>query len=328
MDSATERKSDPTTTRWDKLSWGLAGICAIAPLLGAIWCVDVIPTHDGPKNLYAAHVGFHLDNPAYAAEFRAGKPLTAFGFAWLYGIFQKAFSWQIANALAWTVVIFCSACGFFLFARSLHPRRWPLGILGFGAAFSWSVFMGFPNYVASVGLGLAALAVGLGHSRSSWRRELSLGALILGTAIFHPLGGQVAGLGLLLGRLFDLEKGEKIRRIGVLFLIGSPAIAVTLASATSLGELGFLGMLNTREVRQSALESLENLGILFLSGPAWRTWPLVVVAFTGFVLALQSISKRKLDKPNRVVFILGLVMFAAAMLTPFHSDLWQYFSPR
>lgn len=328
MDSATEQTKASATVWRDKLIWFFVGVCAVVPLLGAIWCVDVIPTHDGPKNLYAAHVRSHLDDPAFAAAFKAGKPMTAFGFAWLYDFFEKFVRWQTANALAWTFVIFCSAAGYFLFARSLHPRRWPLGIVGFGAAFSWSVFMGFPNYIASVGLGLATLAVGVGHPRCSWRREAALAALLLGTCVFHPLGAQVAGLGLLISRLFSRQEGESIRQIGVLFLIGSPAIAITLGSALTIAELASLGVLSEREVRHSVLESLENMGILFLSGPSWRTWPLVAVAVGGFVYAFRGLFRRQLEKPDIVVLILGLLMFGAAMVTPFHSTLWHFFSPR
>ncbi len=298
------------------------------PPLAAIWCVDVLPTHDGPKNLYAAHVRFHLENPSYAAQFKGRYPVTAFGFGLVYGAAQTLLPWKIAYKVSWTVLLVGGAAAYYALVRSLDPRRWPLGILGFAAAMHWAVYMGFVNYLGSLALGLATLAYGLSSREWSGKKEWALAGLMLLTCAFHPVGAQLAGVGLLVYRTLTSQRGKRIRQLGALFLVGAPAAAVTIVSADILNDLHDKGLVMIAREWLPFREAATSFARCYLSGPAWRSLPLVVAAFVGCAYALVDLVRRRLDAKQIALLLVSMGAAAAALEAPLHGATWEYFSPR
>jgi hypothetical protein len=322
-----DRTSSPTSPR-DRAIAILAVALAALPPLVAIYCVDVLPTLDGPKNLYAAHVRFHLDQPRFAAEFEGLHPVSAFGFGVLYGALERLVSWKIAYQLSWALCILGMCAAFLVLARALHPRRWPIGVAGFGVAMQWAVYMGFANYVASLGAGLCALAVGLATPAWTVRREAAIGLLLLFACAFHPMGAQLAGAGLFAARALDTPPGLRLRRLGALCVLGAPAMFVTLASSASLDQVLAEGRIASKPLSLSARESLENFAVCFLPGPAARAWPLLACAALGLALGAADAVRRRRTSGEAALLLLGVGAAVAAMLAPFHGQAWQYVSPR
>ncbi|TFG95525.1 MAG: hypothetical protein E4H11_04905, partial [Myxococcales bacterium] len=83
---------------------GAAAVHALvlAAMLAALWCVDYLPTQDGPQHLFSVHAAHRLDDLrlGYGRWLEPGTPITNLGFAWVYGGLEHFFVWQRALALA------------------------------------------------------------------------------------------------------------------------------------------------------------------------------------------------------------------------------------
>lgn len=303
-------------------------LAAVAPVLYALWCVPVLPTHDGPKNLYAAHVFAHANEPAFRGDFERQLAVTGFGFAWLYAPLERVLGWRVAYQASITLLVLGVAAGHFALARALSPRRALLGLVALGAAMQWALYMGFVNYLGSLGLGLAALGVGLARERWSVRREVAIAALLWAACAFHPSGAQLAGAGLGLFRARTSPRGRRLREIGLLFLVGVPPMAASLVANDALATALARGVSSGVRVDLPLRELVENFRLCFLFGPAWRAYPPIALALGGIALALVRFARRETSKGEQIVLLLAVGMGALAFLTPWHGAGWQYFSPR
>jgi hypothetical protein len=303
-------------------------LLAFAPPLVAIFCVDYVPTHDGPKNLYAAHVFAHAHSPAFAQDFARGVPLTASGFAFLYGALEALFAWRAAYRVALAAIVVGLGLAFFALAGAMAPRRRLVAIAGLGAAMQWTFAMGFWNYVGGVALALAALAVGLARERWSARRELAVAALLWAACMFHASGAQIAVLGLAVFRIATVPAGRRLRDLGALFLVAAPIAFVGIVARDALADLRASGLATFPPLRMSLDGALENLRLCFLPGPWWRAWPIVAAGVAGLAFAAGSAARRKLAPRELALLVVGAASAIAAIVAPFHGSGWQYVSPR
>lgn len=304
-------------------------LVALTPLFASLLSIPVVPTHDGPKNLYAAHVLTHLSAPGYSAEYSSGGPVTALVFTALYGVLQPAFGWRVAYALGIAFGAALLPLGLFALTRAFDTRRAPLALVGAAAAYPWAAHMGFLHYVPSLGLGFVTLGVGLHSPRWSTRRELAVVALLVVTTLCHPFGAQVAALGLLTFRLANLQRGRVIRELGALALGCVPIGAVTLIANDALSDQGPQGT----PLALTAAERLESLTRWFLSGPLIRSAPALVLGLMGLAAALATAMaalRRRGPWDTRALALAGPITLGAAgtALVPMHAANWEYMQPR
>ena len=310
---------------------------ACVPIVYAIWCVPFLPTHDGPKHIYAGHVRSHIDDPAYAGEYLPSYPLTSFGFSLLYALFERVVPWQAAYALAWTLAILTLPVGVWQLARAFDPARALLGLFGVAGAIHWSVHMGFANYVPSVGLGLLAIGVGFAADEWSPKRELSVYGIMLLTCAFHPVGAQLAAVSLFVFRVLGARRGRIVRELGAMLVACAPAAAITILSAAALDDMRAQGLVRAEYVPLTPMERLENMSICFLSGPLWRSLPVLLMGLSGLAAGIFAISRwvardRKTGSPvdRRTVALLVLIAGCLYMTltSPMHSKVWEHMQPR
>lgn len=315
----------------------IAVALAAAALLYALWAAPFLPTHDGPKQVYAAHVRFHVGDPAFRDAFSPTYPVTSLGFGLIYGVLERLLPWRIAYNLAWTLVVATLPAGVWQIGRAFDPRRAPLVLLGIAGAVHWSVHMGFANYVPSVGLGFLAIGIGIGAPSWSLRRELSIYALMLVICVFHPVGAQFSALGLFIYRALGAGKGRLIREIGAMVIGCAPAAAITIVSADTLENLRQQGLIRAEPWPLSLLQRLENFTMCFLSGPLWRSLPVLAAATIGFAYAVVRLvsvvrSTRSVrDAQSRAtiaLIVVALAMLSAALTLPMHSREWEFMQPR
>jgi hypothetical protein len=111
----------------------------------------------------------------------------------------------------------------------------------------------------------------------------------------------------------------------------TPGMLVTFVTSEEVNETRLRVALEGGKttVMLPLLERLENFGLCFAGGPAWRAWPLVLLALSGVGWSLLAMARqRKIAAIELSVAVLSLAMAALALALPFHGEAWQFFSPR
>ncbi len=304
-----------------------AGLAAL--LVAAVWCVDYLPTHDGPQHIFAIHAANHLDDASngYGRYLELASPVTNHGFALLYAPFDRLLPWRLALRLALTLLVLLWAAGCFALARAVHPARGWLGVALSAAAFQWSFYMGLFSFQAATGFGLLVLALGYGAPRWDRRRRLLLSVLLLIQALLHVVPAIVTGAMLASLALFRAEPGARLRELARIALLGAPAAGVAaalsgvgLAALGDFNQQGATGWTNERA-------GFWTLAGCFVSGPAWRAWPLTLLALASPAVALAA-SRTRLRAEDRSLLAAGLLLLAAALALPLDLRAWDFFSVR
>ncbi|MBK6518755.1 MAG: hypothetical protein IPG04_32600 [Polyangiaceae bacterium] len=307
-------------------------VAALLPLWASLLTLPVVPTHDGPKNLYASHVLTHLGEAHYAEEYEASFAPTTLAFTGLYGLLDRLIGWRLAYAVTIGVGVSLLPLGVYLIARTFDARRAPLALLGVAAAYGWTSHMGFINYVPSVSLGFVTIGVGLAARQWSLRRELGVYALLTLCSLYHPVGAQIAALSLFVFRFLNLTPGRVVRELGAMVLGCMPAGLVTLLANDALNEQKAKGLTGLH-LDLTLFERLEGFTRWFLSGPLFRSVFVLAFAALGLGVSLARLG-RGARQPSawdgRSVALLAVAGFgiAGAMVAPMHSSVWQYMQPR
>jgi len=330
-DAPARREAGAATVRAAPREAGAAAVHAavLAALLAALWCVDYLPTQDGPQHVFSAHARNRLDDPqlGYGRWLEPGTPITNLGFGWVYGGLERFLPWRRALSLALGLQVAVWSVGAFLLARSLGPGRAWLGVALSAAALQWSLYMGLFSFHLATGLGLVALAIGVAAPRWSARRALALSALLLVQALGHVVPAIATGFVLAWLALLRAERGARLRALAQLAAIGAPAACVALALASvGLAKLGDYNQGTTAPVLGPGPAPWWALAKCFTSGPAWRAWPLTLLALASPALALASRSPRKVE--DRALLAAGASLLAAAAFLPLHIRAWDFFSVR
>ncbi len=302
-------------------------LLALIPLLIALFGVPVVPCHDGPKNLYASHLFAHATDDAFSHDFARSTPVTALGFALVYGALELVLPWRTAYAAAALLGVLMMPIGLTLIARALDPRRTALGLVALGAAWQWTSHMGFVNYAGSVGLGFIAIGLSLTHARWSLRRELAIYACILAACVYHPFGGQFASVAVFITRSLHSSREHVAREVGGVVLGCSPAVLVTLLAQVNVEDAAAKAPAQAG-LDLSFVERLEGFGRWFLPGPAGRSAFVLVLATVGLLATFLKLATGPRDRRVGALLGVSLIGLLGVALTPMHSQFWQYFQPR
>jgi len=303
-------------------------LLALVPLVAALWVAPFLPTHDGPKTLYASHVFWHAGDPAFAHEFTRSYPLTSMGFTLLYGPLERLFGWRIAYGLTWTFAVLTLPLGLARLAQAMHRDRSALGLVGVAGAVHWSVHMGFANYVASIGIGLFVLALGLEQGTWSVRRELSIYALMLFGCTFHPVGAQLAAVSLFAYRALGTTRERLVRELGATALGCVPALVITIISRDTLEDLRLKGKFIGRVVDLTWTERLDTFLHDFMSGPLWRVVPFLALGAVGLLASVKAWLHPRVERRTVALCTVGLIGLLGVVLAPMDSASWQFMQPR
>ncbi len=285
-----------------------------------------IPTHDGPQHVYAVHVANHLGDPARGWEswFEIARPVTSLGFAAVFGPLDLWLPWPVALRCTVAVLALFWAGAAYALARALHPERAWLGLALGGAAFGWTFYMGFFSFHLASSFGLLVLAWAIAKRPETPRQVALLAVLLGGVALLHVMSAAVTGC--VLAALYWRRAprgalGAACLRIAAIAL---PATAVALAlvwpGADSLGEPGTAPPPLTPAPWWA-------LAKCFTGGPAWRAWPLTLLALAAPLVAL---ARRRAGRSaeDEALLVAGGAALAAAAWLPMDLASWEYFAPR
>ncbi|NUP05803.1 MAG: hypothetical protein HOW73_07060 [Polyangiaceae bacterium] len=305
----------------------LVALAAVAPVV-ALLCVPVLPTHDAPKTLYAAHVWSHVTEPGFASEFRRTDALTNLGFPFVYSALERILPWRWAYRLALAMVVLLLPAATYRLARAFDPRRAVLGLVGVAAAFHWSVHMGFVNYATSVGLGLMTVAVAIEARVWSPLREACVYALLVVTALFHPVGGQFAALAVFAFRVATAQKGSIVRACGATAIFCLPVFAITILSRDALYDAQQKGLIGVETWRLTFADRAAGLFKVFMGGPVWRSASLLATAALGIAASTAALARRRVDERDLAVLAIVGYGIAGTCFAPMHTAGWEFMQPR
>jgi hypothetical protein len=301
------------------------GVVASAALLVALWRMRYFASYDGPQHLFQAYLGDHYADPGrgYATYLEPGTPVTALGFDVPFEAFERVASWPVAYHLTLSVILLGWGWGALALAAAIDPRRAPMGLLGFGAAFHWALYMGFFPFVAGTALGFFVLAIALRNASWSALLRVVLTVLLGVTAVAHVFCAQLVGLAMA-GVVAARFKGRPlVRELALLVAMGLPALAVFAGTKTDVAGSPFSHATWPPFAERVSMIARESVG-----GPAWRAWPLVLVAAGGAASAIaraRSSERRAVELP---LALLSLALLAMPLATPLHLRGWAFFSPR
>jgi hypothetical protein len=285
-----------------------------------------IPTHDGPQHTYALHVANHLDDPArgWSDWFEIARPVTSLGFAALFGPLDLWLPWPIALRAALTALALFWAIAAWTLARALHPQRAWLGLALGGAAFSWPFYMGFFSFHLASSFGLLVLAWAIARRPETPGQIALLAALLGGVALLHVISGAITG-GVLAALYWRrAPRGARAAACVRIAAIGLPTAAVALALVApgfdTLGEPG-------APPPAYQTEPWWALAKCFTGGPAWRAWPLTLLALAAPLVALARRAAPRSAEDDALLFAGGAALVAAAWL-PMDLRSWEFFAPR
>jgi hypothetical protein len=161
--------------------WEIVYFAALAAsfLLGlsTLWCVDYLPTNDGPEHVFLGHVENLYSDPStiYGTQFVPQVQFAARGFSLWWTPLEPLLGFRDATRVVLSLFYSWTFMGFALLVHALGPsRRW-LALLGCGVGLCWPLYMGLFPYYGGLGIGL--LLLGFVARRSTFDRR---GALVVG----------------------------------------------------------------------------------------------------------------------------------------------------
>ncbi len=310
----------------------LAVALALSVLVGiAVGLPDYLPTNDGPQHVFALHASRHLDDvgSGYARFLTLGTTFSQLGFDLVYGIWDGFLSWRGALRAslvtmtllwAWGVVALVAAAG--------GRRRLWLGLLGFAAALQWQLYMGFFSFYVATGFGWYVLALAFWVSWTArWRVVIAAGLTC--QAFLHPVPALItAGT---LGVMALWRVGERATRPPTVRAIARElalcGAMVVPALVTVTAGLGF-GVPNRQQFGDLPWTQRAAVAVTaFVSGPAWRSWPLPALSLLALGWALYRRTWRE-DRRQAACLVAGTSFALVAVFSPFHISGWQFFNMR
>lgn len=302
-------------------------------LLIAIWCVDYLPTNDGPNHILLGYLVGHLDDPGkgYAHFVKPAWPVTTLAFHTLFAAFERLMPWKEALRATFTVGALLWAWGFGFLVTTLNRRRRWLTPIGFATALPWCFYMGMFSFWLSCGVGLWLLGYALQRSRWRWTQWLVLSAMLLVMAISHVFAAALMGVILTVLVAYRSQPGGRVRDVGSLVVIGLPALVVAVISSgvitgSSVVDPGPPGTIASGWGEIGV--HLRTLSVRFTGGPPWRGGVPAVLAVVGLVWLARRLRRRQATRDELALGTASVLLLLAGGLSPLHLELWHYFAPR
>lgn len=199
--------------------------------LATLWCVDYLPTNDGPQHLFLGHAENLYGDPStiYHQQFVPELQLASRGFALWYDPLEPLLGFRDATRVVLSIIYSWTFAGYVLLVHALGPtRRW-LSLLGCGVPLCWPLYMGFFPYCAGLGIGLLLLGY-VAHRPTFERRAAMVVAAGLSVGLVHH-AFSVVPTTLCLCILVSARGGRaqlRERAIRLAFALSPVAIALAL----------------------------------------------------------------------------------------------------
>ncbi len=159
-------------------------------LASCVWILllPVFPSEDGPVHLYYATVLAKLLHGAHGpltAAFVIRHVLPPYSlYYYLLIVLLAVFPAVLVEKLVAAIIVVTLAAGFRALCTAAGKNGAITSFLILPVLLNWPLFMGFQNYVLSVGITMVALAVWFAHSR--YRRPVFL-LLVAAVVLAHPV---------------------------------------------------------------------------------------------------------------------------------------------
>jgi len=340
------RSASRAASRWP----ALALVAVLAALAAAVAGVGYLPTHDGPQHVFTVHAAQHVDAPGTGWDhwLAPNVPITNHGFASVFGPLDSWLPWRAALRAALALMVVGWGLAVFSFVRAVRPERAWLGVALAAGALGWPLYMGFFSFYTATALGFGVLALAFGAPRWTAGRRLLLALLLLAQALMHVVPAVLTGGLVALLALLRAGPGTRLRETGLCLLMGLPAASIALVLA-AVG-MGALAEFNDEPAIDGAQVTapLWTLARCALGGPAWRAWPLTLLALLAPVVALlapvvalrrgrdtfpaEAVARRRdrgaLPAEDRALLIGGALLLAGSAFLPLHIPAWDFFSVR
>lgn len=313
-----------------RVTVGLALVASLG-LVCALAVVRYLPTHDGPQHVFLAHLENHYSDPGaiYSDYYKPTTALTSKGFSLVYGPLAELLPWRPALQITLGIIVLTWAWGVMAFVNAVSPRRRMLGLLGFGLAFQWTLYMGFFSFLISTAVGLFTLAVAFGAKEWPWKRRLAIGALLFAQAICHVFAAEVVGLTLVVLVAFRSPRRAWPRELGLLALMGLPTALIGIHAAGWIGSTSSeLPLSQAERVWPQLAVRIELLASAFAAGPWWRSWPPILVAVVGIGSAVRRTLRKTSTADERALLVMSVLLGVAALAFPLHMRQWEFMSVR
>ncbi|MDH5307039.1 MAG: hypothetical protein OEW02_07640 [Myxococcales bacterium] len=305
-----------------------AELLLLLAVAGAVAGVAYLPTHDGPQHIFTVHAANHLEDPqtGWGRWFEPNLPLSSYGFAVVFAPLDAWLPWDLAARGALALMVFAWALGAFVFVRAVRPERSWLGVALGAASLQWSLYMGFFSFYFASAFGLFVLAFAVASDLRDARSCAILSILLLIEALLHVMAAALTGIAVLALLAFHADPGRRVRQLARGALLGAPAAGIAAGVLWMEIAAGGSGADGASEfVHESP--AWWTLGRCLMPGPAWRAWPLTLLASAALVLGLVS-GCRGRSAVDRALLAAGGLLLAAAALLPLHLEVWHFFSVR
>ena len=320
-------KPDPTSTvtRTDTRLLAVAAALSVALAVAVAW-VDYLPTNDGPQHIFSAYLQDHLDDAGrgWNRYLARGALITGSGFDRLLTVLNRLLTWRSAFRVALTGLALVWAWSVMALGASLGTRRRWLGLLGFATALQWLFYMGLFSCYLSTALGFLVLAMAFHFGYQRRPKLVWMAALLATQTIVHVVPAALTGLTLLIHAWLSSKRDDRPRMLMRIILVGTPAI---LIAAVALGLAGGGEQLNHYRLFLPFTRQVMLLGRAFVSGPAWRAWPVTVLALASGVVVIAR-WRATPDARERTLVLAGLGQLVLALATHLHIVGWEYFNVR
>ena len=303
-------------------------------LVGTMWVVPYLVTNDGPEWIFATHADNHYGDPGtlYQEVFVPSFQYAEHGFSAIYDPLDAWLGWQRGLQVALSVTALFVAWGFVALVSALHPRRWPLGFLGFPLALSWHLYMGFWAFVVATGLGLFILALLVRASRAAssrvgWKLRVLVASLLLLQAMAHAFAAVLTGGAVLFVSVACTRRGRRWVEAGLVLLTGIPAACVLVTCAlasTGAKDAAF----QDRFFRLPWRVAASILPQTIAPGPYGRAVAVAVVVVAATFAAAMRLRRSDTDARDRGLILWAILLLIAAAVAPLHLPGWQCFSQR
>ena len=301
----------------------VAAALLLSILVGvAVGGPDYLPTNDGPNHVFTSYAARHLDDPAesWGRYLRPGATFSTIGFYSLYGFWMQFLSWRSALRASLVTMALLWAWGVVALAAALGRRRLWLGLLGFASAAQWILYMGLFSFYVSTAFGFFAIALAIYWPDWPWHRRGALAACLLVQGMLHPVPAVLTASVVAAVGLSRAGWQRCLRELGFLALMSAPLVLLGLSSTTKLP-------VDTESWVPSLAERAGLAVRAFVSGPAWRSWTIIVAALGSAGLALAGRRWRQ-DPAQGALLVVGIVFAALAVFAPTHLPGWQFFNMR
>jgi MFS family permease len=293
----------------------------------AVCAVPYLPTNDGPQHILSGFLQKAFSEPGspYSAVLEPLPEFAERGFSLVFVPMLELLSWRGALSATLVLVALSGAWAFAGLACALARQRTPWALLGFALAFPWTFYMGFLPFVLAANIGMAIVAFAIHREEPRRMHLFLLAVMLLVDAVMHVGAAATTGLMVFLVFLLRAQRGQRLRAVGIVALVGAPAAAVlagVLLSSSPLSGAKDPWMWTPR------LQLLAELPRFVVPGPLPRAMAGCLLVVLGLFVGLRRARRREASRAELAVLAAALLFLTCAVIGPLDLPGWQLVAPR